>query len=165
MQIIRIFRWEKKRCIQKGLFFIHFRRSYPQYQLYPWERITRLLTMLQVFWSFIVFSFYYLSSILFCFHRHVCNIFTGTHGTHWKLHSIFSVVESITSMQTNRWETSLQYQTFTCKQWIKELKKPKRGYPFFNSLDSFWQVLNVPFIALIRISYVTSNRFPQYFLC
>ena len=43
IQIIWIFRWGKKRCIQKGLFFIHFRRSYPQYRRYPWERITRLL--------------------------------------------------------------------------------------------------------------------------
>ena len=56
IQIIRIFRWEKKRCIQKGLFFIHFRRNYPQYRRYPGERITRLLNMLRVWWSFIVFS-------------------------------------------------------------------------------------------------------------
>lgn len=101
MQIIRIFRWEKKRCIQKGLFFIHFRRSYPQYQRYPWERITRLLTMLQVFWSFIVFSFYYLSSILFCF-------FTGMFVT-------FSLE------RTARIENSIRYSLWSnlllvCKQ-------------------------------------------------
>ena len=37
--IIKIFRWEKKRCIQKGNIF----HSFP-FRRYPGERITRLLT-------------------------------------------------------------------------------------------------------------------------
>ena len=44
--------WSK---FKKGLFFIHFHRNDPQYWGYPGERITRLLTMLKVCWSFTVF--------------------------------------------------------------------------------------------------------------
>jgi len=54
IRIVRVFRYEKKRCL-KGLFFHSFAQKWPQYQRHQRERITGLLTMLQVCWSFIVF--------------------------------------------------------------------------------------------------------------
>ena len=44
-------RKEKKRCVQKRIVFIHFRRNDPQSRRYLGERITWLL----IIWQFIVF--------------------------------------------------------------------------------------------------------------
>ena len=53
--IIMIFRQELRNDeSKKGLFLIHFHRNDPQYRRYPGERITRLLMMLQICWSFIL---------------------------------------------------------------------------------------------------------------